>query len=212
MNAHDQRRAQDIQRLEQLQIASQGRLQLAYVKGTPPSEIEVHFNLKVAPSERYPQEVGKLTKCLISLPARYPFVEPTVTITTPILHPNVYTSGRICLGLKWMPSFGMDLLVKRIAQIITYDPVVLNEKSPANSNAVAWYRKARSANPGAFPTDRVNWDTSEKAAGISWKPISAEPAKSIIKCPHCASALSVPSGKTLDVKCPKCSAGFRIQS
>lgn len=212
MNAHDQRRMQDIQKLEQLQRSSQGLLQLANVKGSPPSEVEVHFNLKVAPSERYPKEIGKLTKCVISLPARYPFVEPSVTITTPILHPNVYTSGRICLGLKWLPSFGMDLLVKRIAQIITYDPTVLNEASPANSNAVSWYRKARATNPAAFPTDRVNWDAGEKAASISWKSIPSEPLKSIIKCPNCAASLSVPSGKTLDVKCPKCATGFRIQS
>jgi ubiquitin-protein ligase len=212
MNAHDQRRMQDIQKLEKMEQDLKGRVKVARVNGTPPSEVELHFNLKVASSERYPQEVGTVTKCVISLPARYPFVEPSVTVTTPIIHPNIYTSGKICLGQKWMPSFGLDLLAKRIIQIITYDPNVIDLNPPANSSAASWYKKALAQNRSAFPTDRMDFNSTEKLGGISWKPMASEPAKSIVKCPQCASALSVPSGKTLDVKCPKCSTGFRIRS
>jgi hypothetical protein len=32
----------------------------------------------------------------------------TAAIRTPILHPNVYSSGQICLGVTWMPTLGLD--------------------------------------------------------------------------------------------------------
>ena len=35
---------------------------------------------------------------------------------------NVYASGLICLGQKWVPTEGLDLLAKRIIQIIIFDP------------------------------------------------------------------------------------------
>ena len=133
-----------------------------------------------------------------------------MTISTPILHPNVYVSGRICLGIKWIPSFGLDLLVRRIVQIVTFDPTILNKRSPANSEALAWYCQARQANSGAFPTDTLTLYTVERAKGMKWDNVSTPPAKTVMPCPHCKTSLSLPLGKRGQIKCPTCGTLFQV--
>lgn len=208
MNAFDERRIQDIQKLTQLATHSKGRLRVAKVSGSPVDHIELEFNLKTAGSSGYPDKVSTVTRLQISLPARYPFVEPAVTVNTPIYHPNVYTSGRVCLGLKWLPTNGLDLLVKRLAQIIAFDPVILNEKSPANGAALTWYIGAKRRFPSSFPTDNFNLDAPEKPAGIKWSNVSSDGEKGVVNCPGCAAKLSAPTGKRLKLTCPKCGNTF----
>jgi ubiquitin-protein ligase len=143
MSAFSKRRDQDVQMLKELQEQSRERIRVTRVSGDPANEIDVELHAKTAPSKQYPRAVQDVPKLTISLPARYPFVEPSVIIRTPILHPNVYSSGRICLGMKWIPTFGLDLLVRRIVQIVSFDSAILNEASPANSEALTWYRNYR---------------------------------------------------------------------
>lgn len=183
-------------------------MKIGRVSGNPPDEIEIELHLKTAPSRQYPIVTQAMTHLVISLPARYPLVEPLVTIKTPILHPNVYSSGKICLGLKWLPSSGLDLLVRRIAQIITFDPTVLNEQSPANGDALSWYRDARRKHAAAFPTD--SWDLSapDQKKKVKWSNISSGSGKTIVTCPSCQGHLSLPAGRTGKVKCPRCGNGF----
>src|ERR1700756_2375841 len=38
-------------------------------------------------------------------------VEEMFGIKTPIFHPNVFPSGQICLGGRWLPTESLDLLV-----------------------------------------------------------------------------------------------------
>jgi ubiquitin-protein ligase len=210
VSAFEERRAQDLQKLRELQRASRERVRVTHVSGNPPNKIDVELHLKTAPSKAYPQSIQEVTRVGISLPARYPFEEPTVNISTPILHPNVYTSGRVCLGVKWIPSFGLDLLVRRLAQIVTFDPTVLNLLSPANASAVSWYESAVRQHPSAFPSDRLDLAAAENPKTISWiNMTAAAPGKVAIDCPHCAAKLALPSGRSGNVKCPKCGSSFR---
>lgn len=211
MSAFDERRDQDVQKLKELQKSSRERIRVTRVAGTPASDIHVELGLKTAPSASYPRLVQDVTKLSISLPARYPFVEPIVTIQTPIFHPNVYTSGRICLGMTWIPSFGLDLLVRRIVQIITFDPTILNEASPANGLALSWYKQARRTHPDAFPSDTFSLSVPEKPK-VKWDNISENPSKTVTSCPHCKARLSLPSGKKGRVNCPKCGSAFDAQT
>ena len=208
MSAFDERRNQDVQKLTQLAAQSGGRLRVGKISGNPPNHIELEVHLKTAASSDYPSKVSSVSKLQISLPARYPFVEPAVTITTPIHHPNVYTSGRVCLGLKWLPTNGLDLLVKRLAQIIAFDPVILNEKSPANGAALTWYTGAKKRFPSSFPTDSFNLDAPAQSTGIKWSNVTAETPKAVVKCPSCNASLSAPAGKRLKLTCPKCGNSF----
>lgn len=45
---------------------------------------------------------------LITFPEEYPFMPPKVTFTTKIYHPNVDSSGRVCLAIiskeNWKPN------------------------------------------------------------------------------------------------------------
>ncbi|MBZ9963733.1 ubiquitin-conjugating enzyme E2 [Mesorhizobium sp. BR1-1-2] len=213
MSAFDERRAQDVQKLRDLERLSRSRVRVTKVVGNPTNEIEAELHLRTAPSSAYPSSVQPVTRISISLPARYPFVEPTVNVGTPILHPNVYTSGRICLGLKWIPSFGLDLLVRRVVQIVTFDPTVLNLQSPANRAAVSWYQQAIRSNPQAFPTDVIDFSVQDQAKTMAWR--NAEPAvdaKTVVTCSHCNARLSVPNGRSGTVKCPKCGNGFAVKT
>jgi ubiquitin-protein ligase len=213
MSAFEERRIQDVQKLTQLAEQSRARIRLIRVAGNPPNEIDIELHLKTAPSRQYPKVVQDVTWLTISLPARYPLQEPAVTIKTPILHPNVYTSGRICLGMKWMPTFGLDLLVKRIGQIIIFDPTILNEQSPANRDALDWYREAQRRHADAFPTDTwTTISTSEPPRTMTWSNIPSEPAKKVVPCPGCNTKLSLPAGRKGQVKCPRCSRAFEANT
>lgn len=212
MSAFEQRRVEDLQKLTQLAEHSRARMKLTRVAGHPPNEIDIELHLKTAPSRRYPQVIQDVTRLTISLPARYPLVEPAVTIKTPILHPNVYTSGRICLGMKWLPTFGLDLLVRRIGQIVIFDPAILNEQSPANRDALMWYREARRRHADAFPTDIWTSAPSEPPKAMTWSDISNKPVKKMLPCPGCGTKLSLPAGRMGQVKCPRCSKVFEAST
>jgi ubiquitin-protein ligase len=193
---------------------SGGRLQVVDRKGDPPNEITIELRCKTAASTEYPAHHAERTEVRIQFPARYPFQEPLAEIKTRILHPNVYTSGRICFGTKWIPTEGLDLLVKRIGQIITFDPSVLNEQSPANRDAVNWYRSAKLKFPQAFPTDSLPFLSAGKQdkATVKWRDISAKPTQpgaKIIRCGRCSQQLRVPDRTGIEVHCPKCGNTFR---
>jgi ubiquitin-protein ligase len=172
MSAFAQRRKEDLQKLRQLAASHPARITIAKVSGDPPNEIEVVLTFKTAPSQQYPRVVQERTHVVVSLPARYPFVAPTVIIRTPILHPNVYVGGTVCLGTTWLPASGLDLLVKRLIQIITFDVTVLNEQSPANRDALAWYQSTRAQNPQAFPTDSGLAATVEQGKTMTWSNVT----------------------------------------
>ena len=70
--------------------------------------------------EDSPYEKGTF-RLEIAIPARYPFEPPKVRFSTPIFHPNIDGSGRICLdSLKqppagsWSPSINFGTLLSQI--------------------------------------------------------------------------------------------------
>jgi ubiquitin-protein ligase len=145
---------QDLRKIDELSNSLRGRIRTVSSSGSPVNQIFLEINYPTAPSKDYPQKIQHKTSVKIELLARYPFQEPVATITTPIFHPNVYSSGKICFGTKWLPTQGLDLLVRRIIQIITFDETILNEISPANSKALTWYKQAVLINSNAFPTEK----------------------------------------------------------
>lgn len=213
MTAFAERRVQDIEKLRQLSSASHGRIVVTAASGNPVSKITLELHYRTAGSNRYPTDVQNVTRVVIDLPAKYPFAEPSAKILTPIYHPNVYSSGLICFGLKWLPSEALDLLVQRIVQIVTFDPLILNEKSPANGAALSWYRDVRRKDPSVFPTDRPGAAASAKKPAMSWTDMPQTGAeRKTVSCPHCTAKLALPAGKSGRVICPKCKNGFEVNT
>jgi len=149
------RRVQDLRCVQELAARSGGRIVVTGADGNPIQRIGLAIRAITAPSAAYPQARTDRIGVEIMLPARFPFEPPAARITTPILHPNVWPNGTICLGSKWIPTQGLDLLVRRIVSIVTFDPLVLNAASPANGAALNWYLTAVRRFPSAFPTDRL---------------------------------------------------------
>jgi DNA-directed RNA polymerase subunit RPC12/RpoP len=153
-----------------------------------------------------------MTEVKIELLSRYPFQEPSATITTPVYHPNVYSSGKICFGAKWMPTQGLDLLVRRIIQIITFDKDILNEKSPANAQALHWYRDLIRSNPSAFPTERLIFRENSRNQMRWTNKDACEDQKVLVSCDNCKASLRVPKDKHINVTCPKCNYKFFVKT
>jgi ubiquitin-protein ligase len=212
MSAFDERRNQDLEKIQQLVDRGGGKIRVLKKLGQPLSELELEFAFKTANSQAYPTAFQERSVVNITLPSRYPFVEPIVKFKTPILHPNVYASGQICLGLKWLPTFGLDHLVQRVLQILIFDPNVLNEQSPANRDALAWYRDAKNKYPRSFPTDSISFSKATSSKKMSWNTVADSQAKTEVTCPSCERRLRVPSGKHGTVKCPACSHGFVVRT
>jgi ubiquitin-protein ligase len=218
MSAFGERRNQDLVKLQELAKRSKGKITIGAVTGNPISEIKVTLRYKTAPNNSYPKVIQDESHVTIKLSARYPFQAPSAFISTPIFHPNVFSTGQVCLGNQWLPTQGLDLLVEKLIQIITFDPTILNAASPANGSALSWYNSAISIHSGAFPTDRLGLSQNEKAAQIKWKEKSGNPQppnpaeKVIISCPKCKAGLRVASGRRGTLACPKCSTEFEAQT
>ncbi|MCX7891597.1 MAG: hypothetical protein N2544_04400 [Burkholderiales bacterium] len=197
--------AADTESLRGLAIASGGKIALLGVPapGTPRFVVELGY--ATAGSAAYPARRQERTRIVIDLPARYPFEPPRATVTTPILHPNVFLSGLVCLGAKWLPSEGMDLFVQRLARLVTFDPLLVNVHSAANREALAWYLAARARHPEAFPTDRVDvGGPAQGPARVQWR----EADRAVVACPGCGGKLRLPAGRRGTVRCPKCANEF----
>lgn len=170
MNALETRRKEDFAKVKQLCDQSAGRIRLISADGDVPSTIKLKLNFRTAGGASYPEQELASVEMKIQIPAGYPLRSPPVATLSPVVfHPNVYASGQVCLGSKWIVSEFLDLLVKRVIRIITYQEDVLNEASPANGAAVSWYRERKRRFPNAFPTDSADTVARvPKSSGMQW--------------------------------------------
>ena len=84
----------------------------------------VKLGLDFEPPENSPYD-SRPMKLKISFPARYPFDPPLATFLTPIYHPNIDTTGNICLDLlkplpsgSWRPSIDILTLLTAIKLLL----------------------------------------------------------------------------------------------
>ena len=214
MNPLDERRRQDLAKITRLGERSRGRITITEVKGTPLDEAVITLAYKTSPSPRYPAEIRDFTRIRVVLGARYPFQEPAIDVLDSVFNPNVYASGRFCLGAKWLPTEGLDMLITRVAKILTFDPEILNDRSPANMEATQWYKAALETHPSAFPSDRFELEPEEVVKKkLSWNEVKKDAAENgqsmgdqTITCPSCSAKLRLYESGT--IRCPECEAAF----
>jgi len=81
----------------------------------------------------------------VRLGASYPRMMAELAWKTPIFHPNVSTSGVVCLGgygTYWVPSLKLADLCTMLWDMIRYQN--FDEKSPYNREAAAWAKSQSS--------------------------------------------------------------------
>jgi ubiquitin-protein ligase len=186
----------DTERLQALAARSGGRIVLLASPQDATRVVVLDLHYAIAASARYPQERRTEARLRIALPARYPFQPPQAAVATPVWHPNVFESGTVCIGGKWLPSEGLDQFVERLVRLLTFDPLLVNAVAPANHAAAAWYERALRLHPDAFPTDRVE----------------LSPERVLRKCPFCHRSLRLPRERRGHVRCPACGEHFEAST
>ena len=222
MSAHTLRREADIARLRELAAQSAGRLDLLETGARSGQPIRLALRCKTAASSDYPRAKQDGVTLRIDLPSRYPFERPVLTVESRIFHPNVFASGVICQGEKWLAGEGLDLLVKRIVRLVTFDPANVNPASAANRAAAAWYLQQRARTPEAFPTDRIDFGPAapagaQAAASSSGVRAAASGAgataeRVVRRCPACGKGLRLAAGRRGTVACPACRHEFETST
>ncbi|KAF0293801.1 Ubiquitin-conjugating enzyme E2 T [Amphibalanus amphitrite] len=96
-----------------MQRAARLKKELAMLAVSPPAGVcctaegddITRLKATITGPEGSPFEQGTFQLDVV-VPERYPFEPPQVTFSTPVYHPNVDPSGRICLGALKMPPTG----------------------------------------------------------------------------------------------------------
>jgi len=88
-----------------------------------------HLEAQIVGGEDTPYK-GGIFKLSIRIPGRYPFEPPHVKFLTPIYHPNIDTSGRICLDVLKMPPKGEWKPSSNVRTVLLSIQLLMNEPNP----------------------------------------------------------------------------------
>jgi Ubiquitin-conjugating enzyme len=169
-----------------------GKVQLLAAATALQPRWRFRLNIRTVANAQFPDTALQELELEIRFGSQYPFQAPTAHLAPIPFHPNVFASGVICLGNKWSASEGLDLLVQRIVRLLTFDPLLVNIDSPANSQAARWYQAHKRQFPASFPSDVL----------------SATAPRVPTPCPQCQVKLGLPAGRSGEVQCPRCSTVF----
>jgi hypothetical protein len=107
----------------------------------PPHEYHIRFAGRGAwrPSHTVDVLVRDIHEVSIRLGANYPRMMPELVWRSPVFHPNISSSGVVCLGgygTFWAPSLNLDELCVMLWDMLRYANYDVN--SPYNREAAHW--------------------------------------------------------------------------
>lgn len=142
---------------------SRHRIQMDEALGDPPTAY--HFRFRCTGVARLQAEepvFAEEHRLYVRFPPLYPAQPPVLRVLTPVVHPHIWANGVVCLG-AWRPSEGLDILLQRVGDLLTYAPAALNWRSVANDDAARWARRHQDMFPldvplfAAVPSRMLTW-------------------------------------------------------
>jgi ubiquitin-protein ligase len=121
--------------------------------GDPPDQYILRFRGRSVyrPENSSEAVIRTEHEVLLRLGSGYPRSLPSLTWRTPIFHPNIASSGVVCLGAygqHWAPSVTLEELVTMLWEMLRY--ANFDVDSPYNREAANW---AKSVERHRFPLD-----------------------------------------------------------
>lgn len=181
------------------------RLKLISADGDPPETYQVEYKIKSLRRNDDRLDPIGLHVVEISLPRDYPRAPPRCRMLTPVFHPNIAPHA-ICVGDHWSAGEPISSIVARIGEMLAYQSY--NTKSPLNGEAARWVDE----NIDKLPLDKVSMLVDAPASGGRQPPVSpgvSPPAAPGSEPPPAAPA-AVPEPPLISLRCPQCSAAYRI--
>ncbi len=157
-NIRERRLQNDFRLVEQLHRNSD-LIDLVRSDGNPPDSYTIRYTCKGVESvdSRNRPVFREVHEVSIYLHAEYPLKQPQIKWLTPIYHPNIHTTGAVCIG-AWWPAKTLDELILTMGDMVQYKN--LDPKDPMNSQAAAWARRNRHL----FPVDGRELKGAQNAA------------------------------------------------
>lgn len=150
MSVREKRLTNDFAALDMLVVNSGNKLEIISKDGNPIYRYVIEYRCRGIESLNFGEPIFREThRVEIFLGNNYPKERPEAKFLTPIFHPNVWTSQKVCLGGYWTMAETLPQLVLRIGNIIQYSLFVLNLSNPANTTAKNW----ATTNMHRFPVD-----------------------------------------------------------
>jgi ubiquitin-protein ligase len=134
------------------QLAAESSIFDFQATGTPPEVYRFFFHGPGTwKTPRHTVAVHDRHEIVVTLGASYPRMMPHLNWQTPIFHPNISSSGIVCLGgygSHWVPSLRLEDLAVMLWDMIRY--ANCDVQSPYNREAALW---AREQTDFRFPLD-----------------------------------------------------------
>lgn len=158
---------------------------------SPPPGITVHqagdsllqYTAQIMGPPDTPYEGGVYTVD-VTVPQRYPFTPPQCQFKTPVYHPNIDDTGRICCSILSLPPSGTWKPVHNIAAVLTSlysllqspncdDPLMHNIAQQLQNDRAEYERTAREWND-KYAVQRQHEHAADSAAATTVAPATTD--------------------------------------